>query len=583
MHRIVTCLMLVLGLAAASQLRAQSEQARPGDLPTDPNVIARLNRAEGFLQSQLEDANLIVEGVIQRLAPSGKAGYNPSHDYYYLGRFIGKDRVIEDLLKYSRTSSDVPPGSQILEGILDVMVPDWDQLREDRYEYQFVELTLLGEMLCAVYDVQPRSPAEGFKGRIYVEERSWNIVRFTGVNSHADAMFAGLRDKNSTFHIDSWRMNIGKDRFVPALAYLEEVPDDGAQGSPLVAGQFRFWGYDQQRVQRRRESVTTKIVAAGVLIDGRTGGTPPHEAQRRFEKQAEENILDRLSKAKLLAPPGEVDGMCQQVINSLLASNHQLLGEPVQCRLLLTSRLEAFIVNNTIVVSRGFIDVLPDWSPLAFVLAHQLAHNILGHKTVDTKFAFADVLRIPDAELIGRLQVRHTEEEESEADLIAMKILKKSVYNARIPQAALFMDSLRYHASGVSSLLEPDFGEHIMDSKRKVRNDPSSRPAEVYDPENTGQLSALPLGSWLIVNPGTGGVEFSQLSLPPELKARERGDFTVKAFMPRLQYFVEKTDSPKQIVHRAASRKKQPTSKAKPTVKKNGSSPATGERASLQR
>jgi hypothetical protein len=154
MHRIVTCFMLALGLAAVPQLCAQSEQARPGDLPTDPNVIARLNRAEGFLQSQLEDANLIVEGVIQRLAPNGKAGYNPSRDYYYLGRFIGKDRMIEDLLKYSRTSSDVPPGSQILEDILDVLVPDWDQLREDR-----------GEMLCAVYDVQPRNQTEGFKGR----------------------------------------------------------------------------------------------------------------------------------------------------------------------------------------------------------------------------------------------------------------------------------------------------------------------------------------------------------------------------------------------------------------------------------
>jgi hypothetical protein len=55
-------------------------------------------------------------------------------------------------------------------------------------------------------------------------------VRFTGVNSHADAMFAGLRDKNSTFHIDSWRMNIGKDRFVPALAYLEEVPAAARKG-----------------------------------------------------------------------------------------------------------------------------------------------------------------------------------------------------------------------------------------------------------------------------------------------------------------------------------------------------------------
>ena len=72
MHRIVTCFMVALGLVAASQLFAQSEQAHPGDLPTDRNVMARANRAEGFLQSQLEDANPIVEAVIQRLVPAGK-------------------------------------------------------------------------------------------------------------------------------------------------------------------------------------------------------------------------------------------------------------------------------------------------------------------------------------------------------------------------------------------------------------------------------------------------------------------------------------------------------------------------------
>jgi hypothetical protein len=53
--------------------------------------------------------------------------------------------------------------------------------------------------------------------------------------------------------------------------------------------------------------------------------------------------------------------------------------------------------------------------------------------------------------------------------------------------------------------------------------------------------------------------------------------------MPRLQYFIEKTDGLKPTVHRVASRKNKPASQAKPTAKKNAPSPATAERASLQR
>jgi hypothetical protein len=66
-------------------------------------------------------------------------------------------------------------------------------------------------------------------------------------------------------------------------------------------------------------------------------------------------------------------------------------------------------------------------------------------------------------------------------------------------------------------------------------------------------------------------------------QAKLLGDFTVKALMSRLQYFVEKTDAPKPTVHHAASRKKEPAPRARPTVKKNAPVPATAEPASLTR
>jgi hypothetical protein len=57
-------------------------------------------------------------------------------------------------------------------------------------------------------------------------------------------------------------------------------------------------------------------------------------------------------------------------------------------------------------------------SALALVIAHQLAHHVLGHQRVDMKLAFPDVLKISNAELLAKLKFRYTSAEEAaeEAD-----------------------------------------------------------------------------------------------------------------------------------------------------------------------
>ena len=67
------------------------------------------------------------------------------------------------------------------------------------------------------------------------------------------------------------------------------------------------------------------------------------------------------------------------VVNNLEVTNNIELPRPVRTRVMLTSPLETFSVGNTIVVSRGLIDVLPDETCLAMVLSHELAHIVLGH------------------------------------------------------------------------------------------------------------------------------------------------------------------------------------------------------------
>ena len=141
----------------------------------------------------------------------------------------------------------------------------------------------------------------------------------------------------------------------------------------------------------------------------------PLEAQRAWQQQAEDNVLERLQDAGLLAPPGDVDKILQTVVDNLEISNDINLPRPVRARVLLTSPLETFSVGNTIVVSRGLIDVLPDEASLAMVLSHELAHIVLGHN-LGSKYAFNDRMLFSDKSVFTDLGFRHVPEEEAAAE-----------------------------------------------------------------------------------------------------------------------------------------------------------------------
>src|SRR5262249_2450249 len=142
----------------------------------------------------------------------------------------------------------------------------------------------------------------------------------------------------------------------------------------------------------------------------------PQQSERLFEKQAEENVIARLYQGMFLGVPGEVEKKLDQVVTNLVVTNKLVLASPVRCRILLTTPFEMFTVGNTIIMSRGLVDSVPSESGIGFLIAHQLAHNVLGHKKIDTKLAFADVLRIPDNELLAKLRFRHSPSEEAAAD-----------------------------------------------------------------------------------------------------------------------------------------------------------------------
>src|SRR5258707_4840419 len=78
----------------------------------------------------------------------------------------------------------------------------------------------------------------------------------------------------------------------------------------------------------------------------------------------DDNVVERLQVAGLMAPNGEVDRILETVVNNLMVTNAiDLAG--VRCRVLLTTALESFVMGRTIVLSRGLHAVLTDVGTLA--------------------------------------------------------------------------------------------------------------------------------------------------------------------------------------------------------------------------
>jgi hypothetical protein len=530
----------------------QPEQTRPAGLPSDANVVAFINRAEEALLSWLGGVTPLAEGYFQESVPADQIGYRLNRDRYVLGRFNGSNGPrMEDLYSdrglAGRGDSIQPAGTQhLLDGLLQMMAPDWRQLGPDRYEYKFVQISFLGALHCLVYDVRPLHPGDdAFTGRLYVEDKTWNIVRFTGINPQVDALFASLRRKSSKFRLDGWRVNVAKDRWAPAYAYVEEVAPLDAPEQPVVKGHVRFWGYDRSGSQVQETHVDVILNESPSTAESRKDGwAGPARTQRLFEMQAEGNVLARLYESRFIGAPGEVEKMLDQVVMNLVITN-KIPGDPVHCRVLLTAPLEAFLVGNTIVLSRELINVLPSESALAMVVAHQLAHSILGHRKVDTKLAFPDVLRISDAELLAKLRFQHSDAEEKAANAKALEILANSPYKGAMEDGGLFMQAIQAQVRQLSALIQPNFGEHLADARHLVQDDPMFRTTPLRDEKLVNQVTAMPLGSKLVLQPWDGHVDFFREEAQRAPVLYERAELGLTPFMPFLDYFSEKSTAPK--------------------------------------
>jgi len=196
-----------------------------------------------------------------------------------------------------------------------------------------------------------------------------------------------------------------------------------------------------------------------------------------------------------MAPYGDVDKVLETVVNNLEVTNDLDIQPEVRCRVLMTSTLESFTMGHTIVLSRGLIDVLPDETSLAAILAHELSHVMLGHR-MDTQFAFFNRIRFNEKETFHHFGFSRTAEEEDAANRKGIELLKKSPYQDQSGTVQAFFEALQNREKDVPNLISPHLGNRV--PKHWTI---SSAAAAQQDRKTANATVALPLGGRIKVEP----------------------------------------------------------------------------------
>jgi Peptidase family M48 len=512
-------------------------ESMPSNALTLNDVIDRVVQREHYFMAQMHHLHPMVETYLQDLKSDPNGNPYPVSDQYFLGRLDMSDGP-EDVSFVGQPGfghrmfaklTGVYSLHFLPMGFAQMVVLDSD-FQKRYYKFNFVRREFLGEVRCLVIDVQPREgdKTARFRGRIWVEDQDYNIVRFNGTYYPQPKI-------NFFFHFDSWRLNMRAGTWLPAYVYTEESDlKTGLSKKLHFKAQTRLWGYDLKGLGKNEEFTQILVDAPQSVKDqsDAAADATPVVAERMWEKQAEENAVERLQKIGLLAPPGEVDKVLTTVVNNLLITNNIDLQSDYHCRVLLTSPLESFTIGHTIVISRGLLDVLPDEASLAMVMAHELSHIVLGHH-FDTKLAFNDKLFFPDEQSFQRLDFKRTAADEEAADTKALELLKNSPYKDKLGNAGLFLKALQQHSPELPKLIRPHLGNSLAGGK-SLRMSTLLASAPALDEKKLDQIAALPLGGRIKVDPWSDQLELSKAKPVALLSAKEKMEFEITPFFPYL-------------------------------------------------
>ena len=547
-------LLFTLSAACASAKNTEPKYAQAHQLtPDQAALVEKAIGREKTLIKNIQQRTPLVETYIQNTKPDLKLLQTPVSDEYMLSRIdFGKvtffDKTYQPRTESKRGFFKGSPAAFLglnkalgrggitysTNGFAQMMFLDPRSFDNQHYVFSYVRREFLGSVRTWVYDVHPKVSGPGrFEGRIWIEDQDGNIVRFNGTYSGS-----GSSDEASVyFHFDSWRINVQPGIWLPVAVYVEETHRTANEKVGLKA-QTHFWGYSLRLPTRESENVSVKVDDAVDKSDD-SQDVGPLQASRAWVAQAENNVIDRLVEAGLVAPltPGGYENpVGDQIGINLSVPNNLAFTDQVHTRVLLTTTIEATTVGNTILISKGLIDTLPNEESIASVVAMELAHVVMGHH-IDTRYAFNDRLLFPDEATFQRIDMYHSDHDNAEAAKKAMEFLQNSMYKDRLASAGLYYAQLVNREKELKFLNTPKLGDSLLKLDGTPWMSDLQHMAPALNWDDLTQRPALPLNSWLKTDPWDDKVHQINAKIYAYMNARDKMPLEITPVLYKLQRY----------------------------------------------
>jgi len=536
----------------------KSPQSSPPSAQTAPpersvnEITERVFRREKEQLEIIGSYAPIVETYIQEEKSDVLMGTVPKRDLYFLGQADFHNKTMKVHPMTARTYKGSMMWAYDPAGFLQMAFVDKHEF--DREHYRLTpprpgQRMFVGEVRCYVFDVERTPKAKGprFRGRIWVEDQDFTIVRMNG--TYAPGSSFSLKHFEDEFYedFDSWRTNVRSGLWLPSDIYIQDLREPPPTGGPRFKARTHLWGYGLTSRNRQEELGRLLVESEGQVKDqSEKQDRSPLDQQRGWREMSQDNVMEVLQRVGLVAPEGDVEKVLNTIVNNIVTTNNFDPGAEIKCRVLMTSDFELFSMQKTIVLSRGLIDVVPNEETLAALLAFEIA-DAMTPKPAQDQYGFSDILRLTPTEALKKLSFADNQEEARRNSEKALEWLRKSPYGDKLANVGLFFSQLQSQKQALKQLISARLGNQVYFTSQLLQLAPPLNPASLQ------QLGALPMGSRIKINPWSDGVSLIKTQQMPPISPREKIPFEVTPIDLYLTRYVESaTEVEHSIVPRTA-------------------------------
>ena len=518
--------------ATQSSVRVGQTAASPR---SEAEIIERVFQREKEQVEIIASYAPIVETYIQIEKSDPLMGTLPKHDYYFLGQadFRGNGMKVHPMTEKTHKGTILWTFNPT--GFLQMAFLDFGEFDNEHYKLTRRGGTFLGEVGCHLFDVERTKKVKGprFLGRIWVEDQGFTIVRMNGEYTPESRFSIRKFEDEFYLHFDSWRTNVRPGMWLPSDIYSQDLRKQPPTGGPRFKARTHLWGYGLT-TQNRQEELGRLLVESqnGVKDESERQDRSPLEQQRGWRQLSEENVFEVLQRVGLVAPKGEVEKVLETIVNNLMVTNQFDSQIEMHCRVMLTSDFEMFSMQNTIVLSRGLIDVVPNEETMAALLAFEMA-DALEPKPAQDQYGFSDILRLTPTEALRKLSFVDSAEEAQKNAEKALEWLKKSPYADKLGNIGLFLSQLQDQRHALHELISARLGNQVYFTSQLLQSAPA------LDPASLKQLGALPMGSRIKINAWDDGISLMKTHQVGPISPREKIPFEVTPIDLYLTRYVE--------------------------------------------